>query len=118
MCETDCVRFYWKRLSVVSLIWFMYNFSVYSFSIYSSAWLNIILGESAPLWKTFGWNTVLTLFYIPGSGLGAWISDWIGPRYALAAGATAQGIIGFIMSGCYAQLATAQHVAAFVVVYG
>ena len=96
----------------------MYNFYVYSFSIYSSAWLNIILGDSSPLRKTFGRNTVLTLFYIPGSGLGAWVSDWIGPRYALALGAGVQGIIGFIMSGCYEYLATAKHVAAFVVVYG
>ncbi|EFE41537.1 hypothetical protein TRV_03715, partial [Trichophyton verrucosum HKI 0517] len=94
------VKFYWKRLSVVSLIWFIYDFSAYSFGIYSSVWLKIVLGSSAPLWKTFGWNTVLNLFYIPGSFSGAW------------------GILGFIMAGCYKYLATPQNVAGFVVVYG
>lgn len=111
-------RFYWFRLLIVSLIWFIYDFSAYSFGIYSSAWLAIILGKSSPLWVAFGWNTVINLFYIPGAILGAFVSDWIGPRYALAGGVFAQGIVGFIMAGLYAQLATPAHVAAFVVVYG
>ncbi|PGH11044.1 hypothetical protein AJ79_05086 [Helicocarpus griseus UAMH5409] len=112
------IKFYWRRLSVVSLIWFIYNFSVYAFGIYSSAWLKIVLADTAPMWKNFGWNTVVNLFYIPGAFLGAFVSDWIGPRYALALGVSIQGVIGFIMSGCYKYLATPEHVAAFVVVYG
>lgn len=100
------------------MIWFIYNFSVYSFSIYSSAWLAIILGETAPLWKTFGWNTLTNVFYLPGSTFGAFLSDWIGPRYALSGGVFVQGCVGFIMSGFYGYLATPEHVAAFVVVYG
>ncbi|KAJ9233608.1 hypothetical protein DTO169E5_6984 [Paecilomyces variotii] len=112
------IKYYWWRLSVVSLIWFVYDFSSYSFSIYSSKWINIIIGGEAPLWQQFGWNTLVNAFYIPGSFLGAFVSDWLGPRNALAFGVLAQGIIGFIMSGCYAWLATPQYVAAFVVVYG
>ncbi|KAL4913658.1 major facilitator superfamily domain-containing protein [Aspergillus aurantiobrunneus] len=112
------IKFYWKRLTVVSLIWFIYDFSAYSFSTYSSAWLAIILGDSYPLWKSFGWNTVIYLFYIPGSVAGAFASDWLDPRNTLAIGVGLQGIIGFIMSGCYEYLNTAQNVAAFVVVYG
>lgn len=102
----------------MSLIWFIYDFSAYSFGIYSSVWLKIVLDDTAPLWKTFGWNTVINSFYIPGAALGAWVSDWIGPRYCLALGVAAQGVIGFIMAGCYKYLATPQNVAAFVVVYG
>ncbi|CAG8115881.1 unnamed protein product [Penicillium olsonii] len=112
------IKFYWKRLAVVSIIWFLYDFSAYSFGIYSSAWLSIILGEGAPLWKSFGWSTVVNLFYIPGSALGAFMSDWIGPRYTLALGVGLQGIIGFIMAGCYKWLATPENVAGFVVVFG
>lgn len=104
--------------TVVSLIWFVYDFSAYSFTIYSSAWLKIILGDTAPMWKTFGWNTVTNLFYIPGSALGAFASDWIGPQSTLAIGVGLQGVIGFIMSGCYKWLATPENVAAFVVVFG
>lgn len=100
------------------MIWFIYNFSSYSFSLYSSKWINIIIGKDAPLWQQFGWNTLVNAFYIPGSSLGAFVSDWLGPRNALAVGVLVQGIIGFIMSGCYEWLATPQYVAAFVVVYG
>ncbi|KAJ5164307.1 Major facilitator superfamily domain general substrate transporter [Penicillium coprophilum] len=112
------IKFYWKRLAVVSIIWFLYDFSAYSFGIYSSAWLSIILGDNAPLWKSFGWSTLVNSFYIPGSALGAFMSDWIGPRYTLAIGVGLQGIIGFIMAGCYKWLATPENVAAFVVVFG
>ncbi|KAL3438424.1 major facilitator superfamily domain-containing protein [Aspergillus tetrazonus] len=112
------IKFYWKRLVVVSLIWFVYDFSAYSFSTYSSAWLAIILGDEYPLWKSFGWNTVINLFYIPGSVAGAFASDWLGPRKTLAIGVGLQGVIGFIMSGCYEYLNTPKNVAAFVVVYG
>lgn len=104
--------------TIVSLIWFIYDFSAYSFGIYSSIWLKIILGDSAPLWKTFGWNTLTNFFYMPGAIFGSFLSDWIGPRYALSGAVFIQGCVGFIMSGCYAHLATNAHVAAFVVVYG
>ncbi|RJE23152.1 MFS phospholipid transporter Git1 [Aspergillus sclerotialis] len=112
------VKFYWKRLAVVSLIWFVYDFSAYSFNIYSSQWVSIILGDDAPLWKSMGFSVVVNVFYIPGSFAGAFISDWIGPRNTLTIGVLLQGIIGFIMAGCYQYLNTPRNVAAFVVVYG
>ncbi len=56
------LKFYWPRLTVVALIWFIYDFSSYSFSIYSSSWLAFLLPSDAPLWKSFGWNTVINLF--------------------------------------------------------
>jgi len=61
---------------------------------------------------------VINLFYIPGTMLGAPLSDWIGPRYALALGVTLQAIVGFIMAGDYAHLSQVGNVAAFAVVYG
>ena len=64
----------------------------------------------------FGWNTVINLFYIPGTMIGAFVSDWIGPKYALIVGVTAQAVIGFIMAGAYAKIS--QHIAAFAIVYG
>ncbi|KAL1985985.1 hypothetical protein VTN96DRAFT_7120 [Rasamsonia emersonii] len=112
------LKFYWKRLTIVSLIWFIYNFSSYSFSIYSSKWISIILGDDAPLWKSFAWSALTNVFYLPGSFAGAFMSDWIGPKACLAWGVFLQGVVGFIMSGCYQWLATPQNVAAFVVVYG
>lgn len=112
------IKYYWFRLAIVSMIWFIYDFSAYSFGIYSNEWITLILGDTYPLWISQGWNVVLNLFYIPGAVSGSFISDWIGPRYTLVVGVVAQGIIGFIMAGCYKWLATSQYVAAFVVVYG
>jgi MFS family permease len=112
------VKFYGFRLCIVSLIWFIYDFSSYSFSIYSTSWLEFLLPSTAPLWKSFGWGTVINLFYIPGAALGAFVSDWIGPKYALALGVILQGAIGFLMSGIYKHLDQASQVGGFVVVYG
>ena len=58
------------------------------------------------------------MFYIPGAIFGAFLSDWIGPRAALATGVTAQGLVGFLMSGLYPTLNTPAHVGGFVVIYG
>lgn len=109
------IKFYFYRLVVVSLIWFIYDFSAYAFGIYSSSIINIIIPDG-DLYKTFGWNTVLNLFYIPGSFLGAFASDYLGPRLSLTIGVGLQGIIGFIMAACYEHLT--HHVGAFVVVFG
>ena len=112
------IRFYWKRLLIISTIWFIYDFLAYSFSIYSSSWLYFIIGTDYPLWVSFGWSTLINVFYIPGAFIGAFLSDWVGPKYCLIGGVLAQGIVGFIMTGIYSYLDTAKHVAGFVVVYG
>ncbi|WYZ42537.1 hypothetical protein EsH8_VI_000236 [Colletotrichum jinshuiense] len=112
------LKFYGWRLFVVSLIWFIYDFSAYSFGIYSSTILSNLYGDTAPLTTVFGWNTVINLFYIPGTMLGAPASDWLGPRYALALGVTLQAVVGFIMAGDYFNLSQPGMVGGFVVVYG
>ncbi|KAI8965083.1 MFS general substrate transporter [Daldinia sp. FL1419] len=112
------LRYYGFRLLIVSLIWFIYDFSAYSFSIYSSAILSNIYGSGGVLTTIFGWNTVINLFYIPGTMLGAPISDRLGPRYTLILGQVLQAIVGFIMAGCYAKISHPNVVGAFAVVYG
>lgn len=112
------IKYYWKRLLVVSTIWFLYDFSTYSFSIFSSRILKNIYGDTAPLTTSFGWNTVINLFYVPGAMLGSILSDKIGPRYALASGVFAQAIVGFIMAGLFNVLAKPENVAGFAVVFG
>ncbi|EGV60392.1 glycerophosphoinositol permease [Yamadazyma tenuis] len=113
-------KFYWFRLFIVSFIWFLYNFSVYSFGTYSSyIFAQIIPTDAdgnADLYKTFGWNVVFNLFYIPGSFLGGLMADYFGPRLTLAIGVGLQAVVGFIMAGCYDSLA--KHIAAFIVVFG
>ncbi|KAL8704115.1 MAG: hypothetical protein Q9225_008098, partial [Loekoesia sp. 1 TL-2023] len=112
------LKFYWLRLAVVSLIWFIYDFSAYSFSIYSTQWISIILGDDTSLWKSFGWGTLVNAFYLPGAIAGAYISDWIGPRRALYIFVFLQGCVGFLMAGLYGVLDKPSNVAGFVVIYG
>lgn len=120
-CKTPWVliiKKYWFRLIVVSTIWFIYDYSSYAFGTYSAPSVDNVLGDDAPLWKTFGWNTVINLFYVPGAIIGSFVSDWIGPRKALAYGVTAQAVVGFIMAGCYEKLAEPKNIGGFCVVYG
>jgi len=112
------IKYYWFRLLVVGFIWFLYDFSSYSFTLYASTILENIYGADEPLYQNFGWNTVINLFYIPGAMLGGPFSDLMGPRYALAIGVSLQAIVGFIMAGCYNALAQPSRVAGFAVVYG
>ncbi|KAI8950352.1 putative MFS phospholipid transporter [Xylaria longipes] len=119
------LKFYGFRLLIVSLIWFIYDFSTYAFGIYSGPILANIYGSAGgpngpktPLTTIFGWNTVINLFYIPGTMLGAPISDRLGPRYTLILGFITQSIVGFIMAGTYSYLSKPSVIGAFVVVYG
>ncbi|KAK6344476.1 hypothetical protein TWF696_008112 [Orbilia brochopaga] len=112
------IKYYWFRLAVISALWFIYDFSAYSFGIYGSSILDIILGDEEALYKPFGWNVILNLFYIPGAVFGSFLSDWIGPKMAMTIGLVLQGGVGLLMAGLYGRLATPEHVAGFVVVYG
>ncbi len=113
-----CIKFYWFRLAVISMIWLLYNFSSYSFGLLSSQLLSNLLGADSRLWVSFGWNTLLTFWYMPGCIAGSWLSDWVGPRNALGYSVLVQAVVGFIMAGCYKYLAVPQNVAGFVIVYG
>lgn len=113
------LKFYWFRLLIVSLIWFIYDFSAYSFGTYSGFILTQLTtnakGES-DLYKSFGWNVVFNLFYIPGAFLGAIAADYFGPRLTCGVGLILQAIVGFIMAACYDSLSG--QIGAFVVVFG
>lgn len=114
------IKYYWFRLSIVSIIWFIYDFSAYSFGIYATSILKNLLGDSAPLWKSLAWNILINFFYMPGCLAGAFVADLpsMGPKKTLFIGVTLQAIVGFIMAGCYPYLNKPENVAGFVVVYG
>lgn len=94
------------------------KFSAYSFGIYSSTILSNIYGDTAPLTTIFGWNTVINLFFIPGTFLGALVADWIEPRHQMALGSVLQALVGFIMAAYYERLSQPNIVGSFVVVFG
>jgi hypothetical protein len=114
------IKFYWFRLLVVSMIWFFYDWTSYSFGIYFSDITSNLEGDDTRLWVDFGWSTLLTLFYVPGALIGSYLADMpmFGPRKGLAYFATAQGIVGFILAGCYRYLLRKENVGGFIVLYG
>ncbi|CAE6470669.1 unnamed protein product [Rhizoctonia solani] len=110
------VRRYWKSLAAISITWFIYDFITYPFGIYSSTVVDSIIGGTDSLYVIFGWNVAINLFYIPGTLTGAFIVDFLGPKYTMIVGLLCQAIIGFGMSGGYEYLKN--HIAGFAVLYG
>ncbi|TRM64448.1 major facilitator superfamily domain-containing protein [Schizophyllum amplum] len=107
---------YGFQLAAISFTWFLYDFIVYPFGLYSSTVVDNITGGATALSVVFGWNVVINIFYLPGTLIGAFIVDYLGPKNTMIFGLIMQAIIGFIMSGCYKQLS--DNIAAFAVVYG
>ncbi|KAF2635612.1 MFS general substrate transporter [Massarina eburnea CBS 473.64] len=114
------IKFYWQRLAIVSIIWFIYDFSAYSFGLYATDILSSLFDDEAPLRTSLAWNILINFFYMPGCLAGAFVADMksMGPKKTLFIGVMLQGVIGFIMAGCYPQLSKPGNVAGFAVVYG
>ncbi|KAG1844066.1 major facilitator superfamily domain-containing protein [Suillus subalutaceus] len=110
------IKRYWRSLLGLSLAWFIYDFITYPFGLYSSTITDAVTGGSSSLTVVFGWAVVINLFDIPGTVVGAFCVDFMGPKVTMISGLLAQALFGFIMSGLYTQLS--QHIAAFAVVYG
>lgn len=62
--------------------------------------------------------TAINAFWLPGSFFGAFLSDWIGPKWCLISGVLLQGIVGFAMTGAYADLSQPSRVAGFIILTG
>lgn len=67
---------------------------------------------------TLGWSCLINAFYVPGTIVGSFLSDWIRPKYALITGLLLQAIFGFALSGAYDRLTNAGSIAGFAVMYG
>ncbi|KAF9524855.1 MFS Git1p-related glycerophosphoinositol and glycerophosphocholine permease [Crepidotus variabilis] len=109
------LRRYWVPLLAISITWFIYDIIAY-FGLYSSIVVDGVTGGSTSLVVVFGWNVVINLFYMPGTLVGAFVVDYLGPKYTMILGLVLQAIIGFIMSGLYTHLT--KNIGAFAVVYG
>ena len=70
----------------------------------------------APLWQQWGWSVVFNLFYIPGSFLGAFSADYLGPRLTLAIGVGLQERYWVYYVSLFERVK--KQVAAFTVVFG
>jgi len=110
------IKRYWSGLLAISASWFIYDFIVYPFGLYSTTVVNNVTGGNDSLSVVFAWGIVINAFYLPGAFIGAFIVDTLGPKNTMIVGLLGQAIVGFIMSGLYAKLT--EHIGAFAVVYG
>lgn len=113
-------KFYWFRTIIISIIWFLYNFSSYAFGIYSSLIIKNLLtndsDEQVGLKESFAWNVLFNAFYLPGSFAGAIFADYIGPRLTLSLGLFVQAMFGIGMTCGFKSLE--KNIAAFTIVFG
>ncbi|KAK7032810.1 MFS Git1p-related glycerophosphoinositol [Favolaschia claudopus] len=113
------LRKYGVQLAAVSVTWCVH---ISIFGIYSSTIVETITGDDSSLTTVFGWNVVIlqvsktVLFYMPGTLVGAFVVDYLGPKWTMITGLLLQSLFGFIMSGLYSQLK--KHIAGFAILYG
>ncbi|KAL6945514.1 hypothetical protein ACO0QE_002974 [Hanseniaspora vineae] len=109
-------RYYWFRILVVSISWFIYDISSYGFSSFSSIILKNVEGGSPSVIQTLGWNCLFQTFNFPGAVIGAFFTAAYGPRLSGGVGVIVQSIIGFAMAGAFETLR--KHIAGFTVMFG
>jgi len=109
------IRRYWARLAAISVTWFLFDFIVYPFGLFSSSVITAI-NPNPSLVQNLALTVVISLLGLPGTILGSFAVDWLGPKNTQILGCVCQAIVGFIMSGAYRHLVT--NAAAFAVVYG
>lgn len=111
---------YWVRLLAVCLAWFAYDYVTYPSGIYSS----IIIKELNPgtgdayqhLKRELAYSTALNCFYLPGTIIGAFVSDKLGPKRTMITGLIIQAILAFIMGGAFGKIR--ESLGGFITVYG
>ena len=109
------LRKYWFRLTVLSIVWFIYDFIAYPFGLYSSFIVKQIAPEKEQLVK-FGWDTVIKCFSIPGAVFGVFAVDLISPKKTFLLGLGLQIIFGYALSGAFGYFK--DRMGAFCVMYG
>ncbi|KAM0723382.1 hypothetical protein Q7P37_000368 [Cladosporium fusiforme] len=89
---------YWKPIIGTSMAWFMYDFVVYPFGIFSSTIISG-LNPDGNLTQTIGFGTAINSFYLPGCLIGGLLMDKIGRRQTMTLGFVLWSLLGFIIGG-------------------
>lgn len=115
------IKRYGPRIAALCLAWWCYDWVTYPTSLYSS---QILLSVVKPgpdgkqnLHQVLGWTTLLNVFYLPGTYIGAmFVVEWLGPKYTMILGLVMQSAFAFALAGGYRYLQN--HIAGFILVYG
>jgi len=110
------IKRYWVKLLAVSITWFIYDWITYPFGLYASTVTENII-PNATLYQSIGWGCLINFFYVPGTVIGAFVVDYLGPKYCMIFGLLMQALFGFVLSGTY-NLLVPNHIAGFTIMYG
>lgn len=110
------VRRYWRKLIAVCFCWFIYDFITYPFGMYAGTITEGAIGLNPSLYQILAWGCLINAFYCPGAFIGAYMSDWLGPKRCMLVGLVMQAVFGFALSGAYGYFKT--RTAGFAVIYG
>ncbi|EST07813.1 General substrate transporter [Kalmanozyma brasiliensis GHG001] len=97
---------YWVRLVAVCLAWFCYDYVSYPSGSYSSLIFSQLipsegLSDYEVLKRSLAYSTALNCFYLPGTIIGAFVSDRLGPRHTMIVGLLCQAVLAFVMGGAF-----------------
>ncbi|KAL1411325.1 glycerophosphoinositol permease [Vanrija albida] len=110
------IKRYWGKLLAVSFCWFIYDWITYPFGMYAGTITQGAIGDNPTLVQILGWGCLINAFYCPGAFIGAFLSDWLGPKRCMVFGLVMQAIFGFALSGAYNYFKA--RTAGFAVFYG
>ncbi|WVO19205.1 uncharacterized protein IAS62_000483 [Cryptococcus decagattii] len=111
------IKRYWVKLAAVSITWFIYDWITYPFGLYATP-ITDAADPNGTLYTSIGWGCLINFFYLPGTLFGAFIVDYLGPKYCMIFGLCMQAIFGFVLSGCYNLLTQPHRIAGFAILYG
>ncbi|RPA92695.1 MFS general substrate transporter [Choiromyces venosus 120613-1] len=98
------IRYYWRSLAVESLIWFLWNVTSFSYTIFAPRLVEMIGQPGQSLVQVFGYTACIMIFHFPGAVGGAYLSDRLGPRVMLVLGSFCQVLMAALLAGLYAKI--------------
>ncbi len=93
-----------------------YPSGTYSSLIFSQLIPSKGVSDYYVLKQSLAYSTALNCFYLPGTIIGAFVSDRLGPRYTMILGLAIQAVLAFVMGGAFGHLK--QNFGGLVTVYG
>jgi len=106
---------YWRRIIGTCACWFLYDFTIYPFGLFSSTIVSQLNPDNTVM-RNIALATLINSFHIPGCLVGGLVIDKLGRRNTQALGFAVQGVLGMILGGALGPIRN--HLAAFVVLYG
>ncbi|KAG0643894.1 major facilitator superfamily domain-containing protein [Tuber brumale] len=110
------IRHYWRSLAVESFIWFLWNVTSFSYTIFAPRLVEMVGTPGQSLVQVFGYTACIMIFNFPGAVGGAYLSDKLGPRVMLVLGSFCQTLMAVLLAGLWAK--TEIPAPAFIFIFG